>query len=333
MARRRATSVDVARGAGVNQSTVSRTFSDDQSISSETRARVLEVARKLGYKPNAIARSLITQQTNMVGIVMAGITSPFQPYVLEKFIEKLQGMGRQALVFSAGPDQEVDDILPSVFEYRVDALIITSATLSSPRIEECAHYGIPVILFNRYLPGENVSAVCCDNSEGGRLIADLLLDAGHQRIAYVAGNPYASTNRDREKGFTDRLVERGVTQWLREQAQFNYESGAEAGRRLLQRDDPPDAVFCASDVIALGLIDQARDLGVKIPDHLSVVGFDDIPMAGWSAYSLTTIRQPVNRMIDTTLEMVVERIREPETPPVIKMLPGRLVVRNSARLK
>ncbi len=328
---RKITSVDVARLAGVHQSTVSRAFSDDGSVAPETRDRVLAAARRLGYTPNAIARSLITNQSNIVGVVMAGISSPFQPYVLEKFLQALQERGRQALVFSAPPGQEIDDILPAVLQYRVDGLIITSATLSSARLEDCARAGTPVILFNRNVPGGGASAVCCDNVEGGRLVANLLLDAGHRRLAYIAGSANSSTNRDREKGFTDRLYERGIVGTLREQGRYSYESGYEAARRLLERDDPPDAIFCASDIIALGALDLARERGVRVPDDLSIVGFDDIPMARWSAYALTTIRQPVDAMIAATLALLQERRAAPDAPPVTKLFPGALVERGSAR--
>lgn len=327
------TSVDVARLVGVSQSTVSRSFSNEASVSPETRQKVLEAARRLGYTPNAIARSLITQQTNIVGILTSNITSPFQPYILEKFIQGLQGIGRQALVFSAGPKQEIDDILPVVLEYQVDALIVTAATLSSERLAEFARNGTPVVLFNRHMPGEKVTAVCCDNVEGGRLVANLLLDAGHKRLAYIAGSTNSSTNRDREKGYTDRLGERGVIEVMREQASgYTYEAGYEATKRLLERDEPPDAIFCASDILALGALDLAREQGVSVPEELSIIGFDDIPMASWSAYSLTTICQPVDRMVDMTLRLVLERLENAEVEAVIRLFPGRLVQRRSARL-
>lgn len=332
MAGRRVTSVDVARLAGVNQSTVSRAFSEAGNVAPQTRARVLAAAQQLGYMPNAIARSLITRRTGIVGIVVAGITSPFQPYVLEKLIQELGRIGRQALVFSAAPGQEVDDILPTALQYRADALIVTSATLSSEKVEECARNGTPVVLFNRYMPGQRVSAVGCDNVGGARVVADRLLDAGHRRLAYVAGSRNTSTNRDREAGFTGRARERGTPVALRVQAEYSYESGHEAARRLLERDDPPDAIFCASDITALGVIDLARERGVRIPEELSIVGFDDIPMASWSAYSLTTIRQPVDQMIAATLEVVLERIEAPAAEPMLRFFPGTLVERRSARL-
>lgn len=327
---RRVTSVDVARRAGVNQSTVSRAFKDDRTISPHTRAKVLDAANALGYTPNAIARSLSTRQTNIVGIVMSNITSPFQPYVLEKFIHALQGVGLQTLVFTAGPDQEADDILPLALQYQVDALVITTAALSSARIEECARVGTPVILFNRYLLGEDVDAVCGDNVGGGILAADHLLDTGCTRLAYIAGNVNSSTNRDREGGFTARARERGVEP-LREQASYTYEAGYAAVGRLLACDDPPDGLFCPSDIIAIGAMDALREHGVRVPTDCAVIGFDDIPMAAWAAYSLTTIRQPVDAMIAATRALLLQRIAASASAPVLTFLPGALIVRGSTR--
>jgi DNA-binding LacI/PurR family transcriptional regulator len=326
------TSLDVARRAGVSQSTVSRVFNAEDRVSEDTRARVLAAAQELGYQTNILARSLATQQSNIVGIV-THISSPFYPYVLEKLTRKLQEMKRQTLLFSVEPDQNVDEILPLVLQYRADALIITSASLSSEMASQCERQGIPVVLFNRYVLGAKVSAVCCDNIEGGRLVANLFLDAGHKRLAHIAGRAPTSTNRDREKGFADRLRERGCTNWLREESDHTYQSGREAALRLLQRPDRPDAIFCVSDVVAFGAMDAARyDCGLHVPDDVSIIGFDDLPTAAWPTYSLTTIREPVNRMIDLTLKLLMERINHPEAEPVLELLPGQLVKRTSARM-
>ncbi len=329
----KATSVDVARRAGVSQATVSRVFNNGDVVSPETRAKVQEAARQLRYVPNAIARSLITRQTNIVGLMMAHISSPFQPYVQETFIQKLHEHGRQVLVFSAGPDQEVDDLLPLVLRYRLDGLICTSITLSSSVVEMCSHNDIPVVLFNRYVPGQQVSAVCCDNVEGGRLVANFFLDTGHKRIACITGDPNSSTSRDREKGFADRLRERGLVSIQREQGRYTYEAGYAAARRLLEQPRRPDALFCVSDVMALGAIDVIRERGLRVPEDISVVGFDDIPMASWRSYALTTIREPVAEMVDATIAMLLERLEAPATEPAIKLFPGTLVTRQSAQLE
>jgi DNA-binding LacI/PurR family transcriptional regulator len=331
LATRRVTSIDVAKLAGVSQSTVSRTFSGEP-VSDEKRARVMKAAATLGYRPNAIARSLTTQNTNIIGVVMANITSPFYPYVLEKFTGRLQENGKQVLLFTTAPDQEVDDILPLVLQYRVDALIITSTTLSSGMADECSRDGTPVILFNRYVQGSSAYAVCCDNVEGGRRVADLLLDAGHTAPAYLAGVTATSTNQDRERGFFDRLRERGITNAARVQGAYTYESGFKAACELLSAPQRPDALFCANDIMAIGAIDCARDLSLSLPDDVSIIGFDDVPMAAWSAYRLTTIRQPVNQMIDATMDLLNALLQNDTTQPAVTLLPGSLIRRGSARL-
>ncbi len=328
----RVTSNEVARRAGVSQSTVSRVFSDRSLVSQETADQVLRVARQLGYKPNAIARSLINRRTDLIGILMAEITSPFYPYVLEKFSQRLHDLGKRVLLFTTGPHEDADSVLQHALEYQVDGLIIANITLTSGIVKESLKYRTPVLLFNRYVKGARAMTVVCDNVAGGRLVADALLDSGHQRLAYIAGRPEASTNVDREAGFMERLAERGYVGMLREQGYYTYESGYEACRRLLKLSNPPDGIFCANDITAMGALDAARDLGIKIPEQLSVIGFDDIPAAAWSAYSLTTVRQPVDQMIETSIALLLESIEQPNWKAAARVIPGELVRRGSARL-
>jgi DNA-binding LacI/PurR family transcriptional regulator len=329
---KRVTSIEVAQRAGVSQSTVSRVFSSGSPrVSSEARERVLQASLELGYQPNAIARMMSTRQTNIIGIVMATITSPFYPYVLEKFLKELQAIDRQVLLFTASENQSVDDLLPLALQYQVDALIITSAPLSSEMAAVSMARGTPVILFNRSVSDPNVSAVCADNVGGGRLAADLLLDAGHQRIAFVAGIQNTSTSQERETGFSARLRERGYSGLRREQGAYTYDSGYLAAARLLDPPDPPDALFCANDIMALGAMDAIRARGLRVPDDVSVIGFDDIPMARWGAYRLTTISQEVDTMIQQTIALVMEKIDAPDSPSRVEHVAGRLIVRGSVR--
>lgn len=329
---KRVTSIDVANLAGVSQSTVSRVFSEPDSVSEAKRQKVLSVASKLGYQPNAIARSLTTNRTNIIGIVMANLTSPFYPFVLEKFLEHFKAMDRQMLLFSAAPDQHIDEIIPHILQHRVDGLIITSATISSEMADTCLDFGIPVILFNRYVHNSRANAVCTDNVEGGRQVANFLLDMGHQRIAYIAGQTDASTNIDREKGFIDRLNERGVRDVMREQGDFFYQSGYDAAVRLLSLDNPPEAIFCASDNMALGAMDAARyAMGLKVPEDVSIIGYDNIPMTGWSAYRLTTMSQQVDLMVKETIDLLQAKIEEPDSKPVLQLVPSKLIIRDSVR--
>jgi DNA-binding LacI/PurR family transcriptional regulator len=331
MTENKPTSNDVARVAGVSQSTVSRSFDPNSPVSTETRAKVFAAAAELGYQPNVIARSLITQRTNIIGIVMANLTaSHFYPVVLEHFTHQLQAMGKQILLLNTPPGRSVDEMLPQVLSYQVDALIIASLTPGNEIIDVSYRGGRPVILFNRYVQDTNASVVCCDNCEGGRIAADYLLDNDYQQIAYIAGPENTSTNIMREKGFTDQLRKRGYTDIIREQAEYSYNAGREAIRNLVARAQTPDAIFCAADIIALGVMDAARyELGLKIPQDLAVIGFDDIPLAQWPTYNLTTIRQPVEKMVTSTLDLI-ERGDEITKKPEIKIFPVELIKRGSA---
>ncbi|WP_420628478.1 LacI family DNA-binding transcriptional regulator [Candidatus Leptofilum sp.] len=332
MTQKPATSIDVAQLAGVSQPTVSRAFDPNASIAADTRSRVLAAAKKLGYQPNVIARSLSTRRTNIVGLVMANVAnSLFYPTVLEKMTDRLQKMGKQVLLFNVPLEKPVDDFLPRVLGYQVDGLIITSTTPSNEIADECARNGTPVILLNRFVEGSSANSVCCDNEQGGRLAADALLDADHAQIAYIGGPPTTFTNMMREAGFVGRLKERGYEKILLETGTFTYESGQACARRLLTLATPPDAIFCAADIMAMGVMDVARyEFDLQIPDQLSIIGFDDIPIAGWPIYNLTTIRQPVDGMIDAALELLDNH--EDGIPTAeYKLLLGELIIRGSTK--
>lgn len=330
---KRITSFDVAELAGVSQATVSRVYNGQSKISDNTREKVIAAAKSLGYKPNAIARSLTSRRTNIIGIVTANVDSPFYSKILGSFTKKLQKTGRQVLLFNAEPNRDADDILSQVLQYQVDGLIITSATISSEMADECMKNDTPVVLFNRYVLGANASAVCCDNVESGRMVANFLLDGGHRKLAYISGNGNASTNIDRLKGFRDRLVERGITDLQVVQGDYSYESGSVALKILMESGSSPDAVFCANDNMALGAMDMARfKLGIRVPEDISIVGFDNIAIASWPSYSLTTVEQPIEGMIDATIGLLEKRIENLEIEPDLKLLSGKFVIRTSARI-
>lgn len=325
--------VDVARLAGVSQAAVSRAFTPGASVSADTRRRVLQAAEELGYRPNVIARSLIRKSTNMIGLVVMRFTNPFYARMIRDFTRALQELGYWTLLFNIASSEEVEDTLPMALQYQVDGLIITSATLSSRMAEECARAGTPVVLFNRYTEGSSVNVVRCDGEVGARLAADALLDGGHERIAYIAGEEGSSTAKEREAGFVRRLEERGYPLELRESGDFSYESGYAAAQRLLSRDHPPDAIFCASDLMAMGTLDLARhECRFSVPEQLSVIGYDDIPPAAWPGYALTTVRQPVDEMVQASVEVLQSAIESGNSEVAHRVFSPVLVVRSSARV-
>lgn len=340
MNRKTPTSYDVARMAGVSQSAVSRAFSPGGSIAGVTRDRVLAAAETLGYQPNAIARSMSSarnepkQKSGMVGLIVTRIQDPFFAHTVAGLSRAIQARGWQILLFTVDNQQEVDSALATLMRYKIDGAVIMSAILSRRMAESCRAAGIPVVLYNRSAGELDVTSVQIENHDGGRLAADFLLEAGHQRIAYVAGDDNDSTSQQRETGFVSRLADAGQTLFLREVGDYTFTSGREAGLRLMSRQERPDAIFCASDVMALGVLHAARhELGLSIPGDFSLIGFDDIPAADWPGHQLTTIRQPINRMIRAAIDALVALMENPQQQAETQHFAGTLILRTSCRLR
>ncbi len=325
------TAHDVARALGVSQSTISRAFTVSASIAEDTKARVMKAANALGYQPNVIARSLTTRRTSIVAIVMANLTDPFYPVVLDALTQRIQARGYQTLLFVPSPQQDAEDILPTLLQYQVDAIVITSATVSSKMARACAARQTPVVLLNRYVPALRIHAVSCDNVAAGRMVAEFLIERGHVRPAYVAGLPEASTNLDRRRGYVARLKELGVRCPMEEEGgDYTFEAGFAATERLLRGRKLPDAIFYASDVMAFGGIEALRGAGLRVPDDVSVVGFDDVPLCEWPSHALTTVRQPVQEMVVAAIDMLgLGETPLPRGGPTIRLIEGLLVERAS----
>jgi DNA-binding LacI/PurR family transcriptional regulator len=331
----RVTLRDLARDLDSSIETVSRAFDDGAAIASDTRRDILKRAGELGYRPNPLARSLITKRTHICGIVAADITNPFYPEVLNQLTEKLQTIDLNVMLVTASPSRSSDEALKLLLRYQPDIAIILAATLPSEAAEACRVAGTPVIFFNRYAADGGTWAVTCDNVRGGRQVAEHLIERGHRRLAYIAGRPDASTTVDRWKGFHGRIVRSGLPAPAREEAgAFTYEAGYAAARRLLSRQTRPDAIFGANDIVALGAMDAARrEFGLRIPEDISVVGFDDIAMAAWPPYSLTTLRQPMQAMVESTVDLVAALGRRPAKKPSVTRIPGTLVERQTTRFR
>ena len=337
MARRRAptdlpTAHDVARRAGVSQAAVSRAFSPNASIAAETKARVLAAAAEIGYRPNFIARSLITRQSRLIGIAMAYLENQFYPEVLERMSERLRAEGYRTLLHACALSAPAEPDLAEILHYRVDGLVLASTALSSALADQCRAAGVPVVLFNRTVDSTGVASVTGDNHRGARAIAAFLAAGGHRRIAWVAGLESASTNRDREAGLRAGLAEAGLSLHARAVGDYAWEGAAAATRALLSAPDRPDAIVYANDHMALAGMEVARfEFALRVPDALSMVGFDDVGAARWPSFGLTTYSQPIDAMIDATLDLLRAAIADPGAAPRHVVVPGGLVVRTSAR--
>ena len=326
------TSLDVARLAQVSQSAVSRAFTPGASVSELTRAKVEDAARKLGYRPNAIARSLITRRSRIIGVVMSYLDNQFYPVVLEKISQRLQRDGYHVLLFIADT-REVDAVLAEILQYQVDGLVLASTSLSSALALRCADAGIPVVLFNRTLrDGHNCSSVTSDNYEGGRLVARHLVDTGHERIAYIAGMEDSSTNLDRERGFRDGLTAYGKRCFARAVGNYDFEQAKVAARQLFSGPafQRPDAVFVANDHMAIAVMDTLRmELGLRIPLDLSLLGFDNVRQAAWGSYQLSSVEQDADAMIEATVRLLMDQLDGTVQGKAV-VLPVRLVLRGSS---
>ncbi len=333
MASEKITSIDVAKKVGVSQSAVSRVFTPGASVSSSMENKVLKAASELGYRPNMLARSLNTGKSKIIGLVISYLDNQFYPDVLEMLSSRLQENGYQILMFIASSDtKNLDQVLNEILDYQVDGIVMASVELSSVISKKIDSADIPVILLNRSLDNIRFSSITSNNYRGGKLIADFLIRSGHQKISHIAGNEKASTQRDRETGFIDGLKEAGMDLFSREIGNFMLDQASVAAREMFSSKVIPDAVFVSNDHMAFAVMDVLRtDLCLKIPDDVSVIGFDDVKICSWPSYNLTTVRQPINTMVDKTVSLLISQLEENNSAKQVE-LDVELIVRGSCKL-
>ncbi len=334
---RRVSSVDVAKEAGVSQATVSRVFNNKKgtNVSEETVEKIMAAAKKLNYRPSVIARSLQENSTNIIGIINRRFDSSFHMKSLDLFSQELQKLGYSTLLLNLPSDGSMDSALHKALEYQVDGIILTSVKLSSHLVEECIHYDTPVVQFNRYSIYQDVDSVCLDNYKASAEVGNYLVETGHTKIAYVSGNAESSTSIDRKKGLEHSLQRVDLPIYCEHIGRLTHESGCDAADVFFKDKDKadwPDAVFCITDDVATGFIDQARSVyGVKIPEDVSIVGFDDAPISRWPQYDLTTVSQPIETMVLDALEILLDLIQFEKSGVIKKMIPGTLVKRSTVK--
>ena len=324
------TSAEVALRAGVSRSAVSRVFTPGASASAKTTQKVELAAKELGYRPNILARAMVSGQSRIIGLVVAYLNNQFYPEILEKLSNALRERGYHVLVFmTSRTEGNIDNVVDEILDYQVDGIVAASVALSSDLSARCMAAGVPIVLFNRKQDDEVMSAVTTDNRDGGSKVAKLFLAAGHNKIGYIAGWEGASTQRDREAGFTETLSAAGVSLHAREVGNFVMEEAKSATLRMFTKD-PPEAVFVANDHMAIAVMDTLRyELKLRIPQDVSVVGYDDAPAASWPAYNLTTVRQPANQMVDETIDILLSKIKNPDIEPRRVEIRGPLIIRSS----
>ena len=327
------TSLQVAQRAGVSQSAVSRVFTPGASASAKTVAKVRKAADELGYRPNVLARAMVSGKSRIIGLVVAYLDNQFYPVALERLSNALQEKGYHILIFTAPNSTDgVDKVMHDLMAYQVDGIILASVSISSDLADRAKDAGIPVVLFNRGQDDMGLTAVTSANRLGGRRVAEFLLAGGHRRIAHIAGWQGSSTGRDRQAGFLEGLEDAGVEPHSLIDGMYNRDVAASCANDLLGAEIRPDAIFVGNDHMAFAVMDTIRAAGLIPGEDISIVGYDDVPLSSWGAYDLTTIRQPVNRMVDTAVNTMLTQIEQPDTPPRQIEIEGPLIVRSSARI-
>lgn len=325
---------DIADRAGVSIATVSRVFSGRSRVADATRERVFAVARELGYKPNVSARSLARQSTRVVAAVVPMLTSYFFMEVVRGVQDRLSELDYDLLVYASRTPEEIDNQLArAARKGRADAIILCSTPLTEDRVRTLAASDLPVVLVDSEHP--DFDSVSVNNREGGRQATEHLIERGYQRIALIAPNPVSVPGRERRAGYEDALRAAGrpvdeqliATSDEVERHGFTQESGYALMTTLLEGDERPDAVFAASDDLALGAVRAARESGLDVPGDLAVIGFDDLHMS--AHVGLSTLSQPMYEMGRIGIDKLIQRIAEPERPVSRTVFSAQLVARKS----
>jgi len=334
---------DIAEAAGVSHSTVSRALSDSPLVKAETKARIQLMAREMGYSPDAIARSLVTQRTYTVGVVVTTITDPFVAEVVQGVEDTAQENDYSVILASSASEPERELAAVEMLRAkRVDSVIVTSSRVGALYLEHLERFGVPVVLVNNHneQSGRYTFSVSVDNQHGGYLATSHLIERGHRCIGYVSGPADHSDDAERLAGYRQALDEAGIPfdPALVVPGNGRLDGGERALRTwlptrqaLARSAEPPTAVFCYNDMTAIGLISAARQVGLSVPENLAVVGFDDIPLAAHVYPPLTTIVQPQRDMGRQAMNMALALMTADDStiPFSDVVIRGELVVRET----
>ena len=323
---------DVAIRAGVSRSAVSRTFTDGASVSDKMRRKVERAAQDLGYTPNALASSLTTGRTRLIGLVSNNFHNPIFLEVFDLFTRGLQDRGLRPLLVNLSDETNPAQSVKMLRQYSVDGVVVASSTLTSAFSQAFKDANIPVVhSFGRHSSTPKVHVVGIDNVECGRMAAQALIGRGYTRIAFLGGPKTATSTQDRLTGFLDEISSSKHIQVSHSFAkQYSFEAGREEMLRLL-RNAHAQAYFCGDDVLSIGALSAIHEQGLQVPEDIGVIGLNDMEMSGWESIRLTTIRQPIQQIISSSIELIVAMLDEPDRYPEARLFPSELVERDTLR--
>jgi DNA-binding LacI/PurR family transcriptional regulator len=323
---------DVAVRAGVSRSAVSRTFTDGASVSAKTRAKVEKAADEMGYAPNALASSLTTGRTKLIGLIVNNFHNPLILEVFDLFTKGLQERGLRPLLVNLSDATDPAASVRMLRQYSVDGVIVASSTLPSSFAESFKDAGLPVVhAFGRYSVAPDVHVVGIDNVACGRMAAKALILRGYTSVGFLGGPRTATSTQDRVAGFLSALAEHPqISVSASYASDYTFDAGRAEMQRLLQ-ETPAEAYFCGDDLLAVGALSAVQEAGLSVPNDIGLIGLNDMEMSRWQVIGLTTIRQPLVQIIDAAIELVVATILKPERHPEIQLFSCEVIERQTLR--
>jgi LacI family transcriptional regulator len=325
----RVTIRDVAARAGVSVATVSKVINQRYGVAADTSARVQAVIDELGYEASLVAQSLRNHRTNVIGILVADL-EPFSTELLKGAADAIRGSGFELVVYSAGG--RVGDHVGWERRYlsRLSGTLVDGAILVTPTVVD-VRYDAPIVAVDPHTGPTDLPTIDSDNLRGAQFATEHLLSLGHTRIGMLTGRADLQSARLREEGFRQALASAGVPvdESLVEPGAYDAGVSADSAIRLLSRPDRPTAIFAANDITAIATVETAHTLGLRVPDDLSVVGFDNVPESALTSPPLTTVHQPIREMGQSAIDMLIRLIRGDDSEPVHLTLTTSLVVRRS----
>ncbi len=323
---------DVAARAGVSRSAVSRAFTDGASVSAKMRKKVEKAAAELGYRPNFIARSLTTRRTKLIGLVSNNFHNPIFLEVFDLFTRGLQDRGLRPLLVNLSNETDPEHSVQMLTQYSVDGVIVASSTLPPAFSKAFRDKRMPVVnTFGRYASSPDVHVVGIDNAEAGKMAAQELLARGYSNVAFLGGPESATSTQDRFKGFSEEISKHpAVRQTHSYASNYSFQAGRAEMLRLLEKNHA-EAYFCGDDVLSIGVLSAIRDAGLSIPQDIGIIGLNDMEMASWEGVSLTTIHQPIKQIINSSVELMVAMLDEPDRYPEARLFPCRVIERATLR--
>jgi LacI family transcriptional regulator len=323
---------EVAERANVSVTTVSHVINETRFVSDALRERVHRAMDELGYQPNVLARSLRRGRTHTLGLILPDSANPFFAEIGRSIEDCAFEQGYSLILCNTEGNLDRERIYIQLLSRRqVDGIIIVAAGDRANSLDSSLEVKLPLVLVDRNLPGVHIDAVLIDNREGGYSATRHLIDHGHRRIGCITGPTYLTPSAERVAGYSDALVEAGLQcdEELLQPGDFHPESGRLAAREFLNLAQPPTAIFTCNDLMAIGALRAAEERGLRVPDDLAVVGFDDIELATYTAPPLSTIAQPKKELGELAIRLLLDRILKKPSSPRYEVLRPKLIIRQS----